>query len=79
MADREPSVALVSDPITVKVGLVGVDSIGAIVDWASVRFKFWIAETVIVRVGARVAGISKAVFVCIRLAFRVAWNHGKPR
>ena len=83
MTDRQPSIALIADPVAVKVGLVWVGGIGAIVDWASayqssknIVSKFWIAKSVLVRVGTCVADIREAVCVCIQLAFRARWQHG---
>jgi hypothetical protein len=68
MADGQLAVAYVADPVTVKVGLVRVERIRAIVYWAGARresccigFKSWVAKTVTVRVGTRVAEIRKCV------------------
>ena len=62
MADSEPSVALVADSITVQVCLVLVEGIGTIVYWASKPcIKFWVAETVTVCIGTRVAVIRESV------------------
>ena len=79
MADRQFAVALVTDAVGVKVGLVRIDGIGAVVDWASayqisrmIVSKFWIAEIVTVCVSAGVAVIRESVEVGVRNAFRIA-------
>ncbi len=63
VADRQFAVARVTDAISVKVGLVWVDGIGAVVLWARTPIKPYvrIAETVTVCVGTRVAVIHKSI------------------
>ena len=57
----------VAHPIAIPISLVGIGLQRAVVEWARVDGKAGISEAVPVRVGARVARITDAVMVGIRL------------